>query len=67
MIHSHFQNICTVHMANMLSSHVSEGTDKQLRGEQGLPTDSVSVDSAILVTSGRRWPLMIDPQSQANK
>lgn len=36
-------------------------------GIQGLPTDSVSVDNAILVTDGRRWPLMIDPQNQANK
>jgi len=33
----------------------------------GLPTDSVSVDNAVLVTRGRRWPLMVDPQSQANK
>ena len=34
---------------------------------QGLPTDNVSVDNGILVTRGKRWPLMIDPQSQANK
>eukprot|EP00742_Colponemidia_sp_Colp-10_P007071 GILJ01007591.1.p1 GENE.GILJ01007591.1~~GILJ01007591.1.p1 ORF type:complete len:2165 (-),score=376.69 GILJ01007591.1:179-6499(-) len=34
---------------------------------QGLPTDSVSTDSAILVTRTRRYPLMIDPQQQANK
>ena len=34
---------------------------------QGLPTDSVSVDNGILVTRGKRWPLMIDPQAQANK
>ena len=33
----------------------------------GLPTDSVSCDSAILVTRGKRWPLMIDPQEQAKK
>ena len=32
----------------------------------GLPTDDVSVDNGILVTRGRRWPLMIDPQAQAN-
>ncbi|CAD7974708.1 unnamed protein product [Amoebophrya sp. A25] len=34
---------------------------------QGLPTDAVSVNNAILVTRGKRWPLMIDPQAQANK
>eukprot|EP00744_Colponema_vietnamica_P002637 GILI01004106.1.p1 GENE.GILI01004106.1~~GILI01004106.1.p1 ORF type:complete len:1989 (+),score=654.53 GILI01004106.1:157-5967(+) len=34
---------------------------------QGLPTDSVSVNNGILVTRGRRWPLMIDPQAQANR
>jgi dynein heavy chain len=32
----------------------------------GLPTDSVSVDNGILTTRGKRWPLMIDPQGQAN-
>lgn len=33
----------------------------------GLPNDSVSIDNAIMMSNARRWPLMIDPQKQANK
>jgi len=33
----------------------------------GLPRDTVSIENAVLVTRGRRWPLMIDPQDQANR
>ena len=32
----------------------------------GLPADDVSVDNGILVSTSKRWPLMIDPQGQAN-
>ena len=32
----------------------------------GLPSDSVSVDNAILAAKSSRWPLMIDPEGQAN-
>jgi len=32
-----------------------------------LPNDSISIDNAIMLNRSSLWPLMIDPQSQANK
>ncbi|XP_018647924.1 putative dynein heavy chain [Schistosoma mansoni] len=33
----------------------------------GLPTDDFSIENGIIIANARRWPLMIDPTSQANK
>ena len=32
-----------------------------------LPKDSLSIDNAIMLFKSNRWPLMIDPQGQANR
>ena len=31
-----------------------------------LPNDSFSIENAIMLNQSNRWPLMIDPQGQAN-
>ena len=33
----------------------------------GLPVDSFSVENGLIMSRSSRWPLMIDPQGQANK
>nr|XP_031828293.1 dynein heavy chain 6, axonemal [Nomia melanderi] len=39
----------------------------RLWNTHGLPRDKVSTENAIFVTQSIRWPLMIDPQEQANR
>ncbi|OAF65946.1 hypothetical protein A3Q56_06301 [Intoshia linei] len=51
-------------------SFTSTMTDPiQIRNWQlfGLPKDSQSIENAVAVQHSPRWPLFIDPQSQANK
>ncbi len=48
--------LCRVHMAQVRAWVID-----------GLPNDSFSIDNAIMLSNGRRWPLCIDPQKQANK
>ena len=33
----------------------------------GLPSDQFSTENGIILSNARRWPLMVDPQGQANK
>lgn len=35
-------------------------------GVNGLPSDGVSIENGIFCTKSNNWPLMIDPQTQAN-
>jgi len=45
------------------------GSAVEIRGWQiaGLPADNNSIENAIVIKKARRWPLLIDPQTQANK
>jgi len=45
------------------------GNDVTIRawGIAGLPSDNLSVENGIIMFGSKRWPLMIDPQNQANK
>mmetsp|Transcript_39172 Transcript_39172/g.65698 ORF Transcript_39172/g.65698 Transcript_39172/m.65698 type:complete len:1242 (-) Transcript_39172:75-3800(-) len=49
-----------------LQSSLGKPTDIRQWNIDGLPTDAVSIDSAVVVERAERYPLMIDPQSQAN-
>jgi dynein heavy chain len=45
---------------------MADPTDVLDWGIQGLPSDNFSIENGVLVERGLRWPLMIDPQGQAN-
>ncbi|TSM60567.1 Dynein heavy chain 7, axonemal [Bagarius yarrelli] len=56
---------CSKHVSLMLS--LGEPVKIRTWTIAGLPSDSFSIDNAIIISNARRWPLMIDPQGQANK
>jgi dynein heavy chain len=45
------------------------GNAVKIQGWQlnGLPSDDVSTENGIIIDKSSRWPLMIDPQGQANR
>eukprot|EP00605_Chrysophyceae_sp_TOSAG23-4_P000859 GSChrysophyteH1.ASY1.ANO1.950.1 assembled CDS len=55
--------------ARIVSSWIASSEPVVVRGWQidGLPADDFSCENGLLTTMGRRWPLMIDPQGQANR
>ena len=50
-----------------LSSTLGEPIKIQQWNINGLPKDAFSIDNAVIVFNSKRWPLMIDPQGQANR
>ena len=50
-----------------LIAFLSKPTDIRDWNIQGLPKDDFSTENGVISTRGNRWPLMIDPQGQANR
>jgi dynein heavy chain len=50
-------------LQNILSNPLEIG---QWTNQEQLPNDDFSIDNAIILKNSSRWPLMIDPQIQAN-
>jgi dynein heavy chain len=50
-----------------LTSFLANPTDVRQWQIDGLPRDDFSIENGVISTSGGRWPLMIDPQGQANR
>jgi len=46
---------------------LSKPTEIRKWNMDGLPSDNFSTENGVIVTTCERWPLLIDPQEQANK
>ncbi|GMH42976.1 hypothetical protein BSKO_10898 [Bryopsis sp. KO-2023] len=58
----------TPHSQNFSVTNVlGEPVKIREREVSGLRSDTFSIENGMIVANGRRWPLMIDPQGQANK
>ncbi|RHY33391.1 hypothetical protein DYB32_001670 [Aphanomyces invadans] len=77
---SEFRDICIASWYNALAKQQVPHTRNcniittladpvKVRGWQiaGLPSDNLSVQNGIIMARARRWPLLIDPQGQANR
>lgn len=60
---------CFIPVSKTFSLSATLGDPVKIRDWQvcGLPIDSFSIDNALIAQNAYRWPLMIDPQGQANK
>jgi dynein heavy chain len=58
-----------VKITNNITMKAVLGNDVTIRqwSVAGLPSDNLSIENGIIMFGSRRWPLMIDPQTQANK
>lgn len=50
-----------------LHEFMVEATEIREWNIQGLPSDDFSTENGIIITKAGRWPLIIDPQGQAQK
>lgn len=49
------------------TTFLAKSTDVREWNIKGLPKDDFSTENGVISTRGGRWPLMIDPQGQANR